>query len=239
MPPASGPATRATTAAHVERLVGERAARLGRAAAGHGRQEGHLVAVDERGVALGQLLVHRGAEPRRERRGSRRARARAARRDRGAARRRAGARRAPSAPVASRSDPNSFTVTCMAREANTRASVRPIRSGWPAPTPASSAGASSSRSTGCAPPCSRTAATSSCSTWPRTARCGSSSRARASTCPAQAATLRYALEPALRREVPEVLAIVPVRGRPRARAGSATPAQLTAARSMARVALRR
>ena len=33
-------------------------------------------------------------------------------------------------------------------------------------------------------------------------------------CPAQAATLRYALEPALRREVPEVLAIVPVTGDP-------------------------
>jgi Fe-S cluster biogenesis protein NfuA len=33
-------------------------------------------------------------------------------------------------------------------------------------------------------------------------------------CPAQAATLRYALEPALRREVPEVLAIVPVAGDP-------------------------
>ena len=31
-------------------------------------------------------------------------------------------------------------------------------------------------------------------------------------CPAQAATLRYALEPALRREVPGVLAIVPVTG---------------------------
>ena len=34
------------------------------------------------------------------------------------------------------------------------------------------------------------------------------------TCPAQAATLRYALEPALRREVPEVVAIVPVSGDP-------------------------
>jgi len=33
-------------------------------------------------------------------------------------------------------------------------------------------------------------------------------------CPAQAATLRFALEPALRREVPEVLAIVPVTGDP-------------------------
>jgi Fe-S cluster biogenesis protein NfuA len=33
-------------------------------------------------------------------------------------------------------------------------------------------------------------------------------------CPAQAATLRYALEPALRREVPEVVAIVPVSGDP-------------------------
>jgi Fe-S cluster biogenesis protein NfuA len=31
-------------------------------------------------------------------------------------------------------------------------------------------------------------------------------------CPAQAATLRHALEPALRREVPEVVAIVPVTG---------------------------
>ena len=34
------------------------------------------------------------------------------------------------------------------------------------------------------------------------------------TCPAQAATLRFALEPALRREVPEVVAIVPVSGSP-------------------------
>jgi Fe-S cluster biogenesis protein NfuA len=33
-------------------------------------------------------------------------------------------------------------------------------------------------------------------------------------CPAQAATLRYAIEPALRREVPEVVAIVPVTGDP-------------------------
>ena len=34
------------------------------------------------------------------------------------------------------------------------------------------------------------------------------------TCPAQAATLRYALEPALRREVPGVAGIVPVSGDP-------------------------
>jgi Fe-S cluster biogenesis protein NfuA len=34
------------------------------------------------------------------------------------------------------------------------------------------------------------------------------------TCPAQSATLRYALEPALRAEVPEVVAIVPVAGDP-------------------------
>jgi Fe-S cluster biogenesis protein NfuA len=33
-------------------------------------------------------------------------------------------------------------------------------------------------------------------------------------CPAQAATLRYALEPALRRAVPEVIAIVPLPGDP-------------------------
>jgi Fe-S cluster biogenesis protein NfuA len=33
-------------------------------------------------------------------------------------------------------------------------------------------------------------------------------------CPAQAATLRYALEPALRREVPEVIAIAPLPGDP-------------------------
>jgi Fe-S cluster biogenesis protein NfuA len=34
-------------------------------------------------------------------------------------------------------------------------------------------------------------------------------------CPAQAATLRYALEPALRRAVPEVIAIVPPGAAPR------------------------
>jgi Fe-S cluster biogenesis protein NfuA len=33
-------------------------------------------------------------------------------------------------------------------------------------------------------------------------------------CPAQAATLRHALEPALKREVPEVVALVPVMGDP-------------------------
>jgi len=33
-------------------------------------------------------------------------------------------------------------------------------------------------------------------------------------CPAQAATLRHAIEPALRREVPEVIAVVPVSGNP-------------------------
>lgn len=33
-------------------------------------------------------------------------------------------------------------------------------------------------------------------------------------CPAQVATLRHAIEPALRREVPEVIAIVPVAGDP-------------------------
>jgi len=35
-------------------------------------------------------------------------------------------------------------------------------------------------------------------------------------CPAQAATLRHALEPALKREVPEVIALVPVMGDPSA-----------------------
>jgi Fe-S cluster biogenesis protein NfuA len=34
------------------------------------------------------------------------------------------------------------------------------------------------------------------------------------TCPAQAATLRHGIEPALRREVPEISAIVPVTGDP-------------------------
>ena len=34
------------------------------------------------------------------------------------------------------------------------------------------------------------------------------------TCPAQAATLRHAIEPALRREVPEVIAVVPSTGNP-------------------------
>lgn len=34
------------------------------------------------------------------------------------------------------------------------------------------------------------------------------------TCPAQSATLRHALEPALRRAVPEVTALVPVPGDP-------------------------
>jgi Fe-S cluster biogenesis protein NfuA len=34
------------------------------------------------------------------------------------------------------------------------------------------------------------------------------------TCPAQVATLRHAIEPALRREVPEVIAVVPSAGNP-------------------------
>ena len=34
------------------------------------------------------------------------------------------------------------------------------------------------------------------------------------TCPAQTATLRHAIEPALRREVPEVIAVVPSAGDP-------------------------
>jgi Fe-S cluster biogenesis protein NfuA len=34
------------------------------------------------------------------------------------------------------------------------------------------------------------------------------------SCPAQAATLRYAIEPALRREVPEVIAVVMTAGNP-------------------------
>ena len=34
------------------------------------------------------------------------------------------------------------------------------------------------------------------------------------TCPAQVATLRYAIEPALRREVPEVIAVVMTAGNP-------------------------
>ena len=34
------------------------------------------------------------------------------------------------------------------------------------------------------------------------------------TCPAQVATLRHAIEPALRREVPEVIAVVPTAGNP-------------------------
>ena len=34
------------------------------------------------------------------------------------------------------------------------------------------------------------------------------------TCPAQVATLRHAIEPALRRDVPEVSAVVPVSGDP-------------------------
>ena len=34
------------------------------------------------------------------------------------------------------------------------------------------------------------------------------------TCPAQVATLRHAIEPALRREVPEVIAVVPSAGDP-------------------------
>ncbi len=33
-------------------------------------------------------------------------------------------------------------------------------------------------------------------------------------CPAQGATLRYAIEPALRSEVPEVIAVVPINGDP-------------------------
>ena len=34
------------------------------------------------------------------------------------------------------------------------------------------------------------------------------------TCPAQMATLRHAIEPALRRDVPEVIAVVPSAGNP-------------------------